>query len=171
MFLLPLALALVFADSKEEPKSKESPPPAGWTMNLAKMKIPDTPVAGKLCGLDFKPEAIKWEPTVKTVKLVIGKGVIPEQSITLFFFLKKDESLENRTYEVSDKKLGAGAPHVHWRSKQPDGKAKFSSAAGRYSMKLEFGTKSEGEIPVRIYLSLPDEDKSWIAGTFKLEVD
>jgi glycerol-3-phosphate dehydrogenase len=39
-----------------------------------------------------------------------------------------------------------------------------------YAMKLEFGPLASNKLPGKIYLSLPDEAKSCIAGTFTAEI-
>jgi len=39
-----------------------------------------------------------------------------------------------------------------------------------YAMRLEFGKESDGKVPGKIYLCLPDEGKSFVAGTFQLEL-
>ena len=37
-------------------------------------------------------------------------------------------------------------------------------------MRLEFGKLSGGKLPGKIYLCLPDQEKSFIAGTFEVQV-
>ena len=39
-----------------------------------------------------------------------------------------------------------------------------------YSMKLEFGTAKDGEIPGKIHLRLPDEERSFGIGTFEAQI-
>ena len=43
------------AATKPAATAKNAPPPA-WTMDVAKMQIPDAPVSGKIHGLPFHPE-------------------------------------------------------------------------------------------------------------------
>jgi hypothetical protein len=35
---------------------------------------------------------------------------------------------------------------------------------------LEFGKEKDGKVPGKIYLCMPDDSKSYIAGTFTLEL-
>jgi hypothetical protein len=39
-----------------------------------------------------------------------------------------------------------------------------------YAMHLEFGKEKNGVLPGKIYLSIPDESKSFVASTFKADV-
>jgi len=39
-----------------------------------------------------------------------------------------------------------------------------------YALKVAFGEAASGRIPGKIYISLPDENKSFVAGTFNAEI-
>jgi hypothetical protein len=39
-----------------------------------------------------------------------------------------------------------------------------------YAMKLEFGKAKDGMVPARIYVCLPDDGRSVVAGTFMLKL-
>jgi hypothetical protein len=39
-----------------------------------------------------------------------------------------------------------------------------------YAMRLDLGKEQRGLIPAKLYLCLPDERKSWIAGSFVLDL-
>jgi len=41
----------------------------------------------------------------------------------------------------------------------------------KYALRLEFGQESGGKLPGKLYLCLPDESKSCVAGTFTAEVE
>jgi hypothetical protein len=41
---------------------------------------------------------------------------------------------------------------------------------GGYAMRLEFGALANNRMPGKIYLCTPDETKSYIAGTFNVEI-
>jgi hypothetical protein len=40
----------------------------------------------------------------------------------------------------------------------------------KYAMRLQFKEKQNGALPGDIYLSLPDDSKSFVAGTFMAEL-
>jgi hypothetical protein len=46
----------------------------------------------------------------------------------------------------------------------------MSSKMSDYVLKLAFGKAEDGELPVRIHLSYPDEEKSFVAGEFTATV-
>lgn len=153
--------------SPRRPGNLPSPPRsshAGWTMDVSRAKIPRALASGKIHGQDFVVEEAKLENGILTLRQ--GKDFFPERALTIFLFLKKGEKLEGRTYHIS-KDHGFGAPHVHmkWReagSKVPQTKIFMKD----YAMRLHFDRKQNGAVPGRVFVSLPDELRSFVAGTF-----
>jgi len=156
------ALLLVAADS----------PKPEWTSDLSKMKAPDAPVSGKIQGLDFTMEAVKYEPSSSTLSFRQGKNLFPDAEITVFLFLKEDESPEGKIFEMAiDVPISAHQPHVHIERSFPNKKLPTVLAySSKYAMKLQLGAKKDGKVPGTIYVCLPDDDKSFVAGTFSVEV-
>lgn len=66
---------------------------------------------------------------------------------------------------------GVDVPRVHVSGKE-DGKPEpvHREFAEKYSLKLEFGPEKDGKLPGKIKLTLPDEGKSGVAGTFEADV-
>ena len=51
-----------------------------------------------------------------------------------------------------------------------EGERKSETFRKGYAMKFEFGGITNNVIPGKIFLCLPDEHKSWVAGTFNAEI-
>lgn len=142
-----------------------------WTSDLSKMKAPDAPVSGKIQGADFTVDAVKFDPIVSTLSFRQGKNFFPDAELTLYLFLKNGESLEEKKFEMAvDTPITVGLPHVHTKRMFPNEKVpKALSHSTKIALKLEMGKAKEGKIPGTIYVCLPDDDKSFVAGKFSVE--
>jgi hypothetical protein len=154
--------------------STNSTPPGDslWMLNLTAADFPDHPAAGKIHGLDFTVEAAKAQSGV--IALRQGQHPIADRQISIFYFPKAGESLAGKKYDISpaNADLFQGVmPHIHmsWRDEDQT-KNKPAVFKSGYAMKLEFGQADvDGKIPGKIYLCLPDDEKSFVAGTFQLQ--
>lgn len=138
-------------------------PGRGWTLDLDKMKPTADPVAGKVLGTDYNLDKIQLLNT--GFSLWSGKDWIH-----MFLNLKPGEGIAGKSYLIkAEDPQGPGRPaiHFHINSTKAPGAAVHSTG---YAMRLEFGTEKDGNIPGKLYLCLPDERKSWIAGTFTLNL-
>jgi tetratricopeptide (TPR) repeat protein len=144
-------------------------PSAGWTMELNQARIPDGMAAGRICGNDFTVEKAKVENGILSLRQ--GQDFFPDREFMIFLFPEQGEALEGKTYRVA-KDQGHGSPHVHMKWKPtnkdvPDAEIFMKE----YTMLLEFGKQKNGVLPGKIYLSIPDESKSFVAGAFKADVN
>ncbi len=142
--------------------------PAGWTLDVSKMSVPDVPAAGRIHGVNFKPDRIQLENGILTLRQ--GKEFFADLEFTIFLFLPKGESLPGKTFRVN-KETEFGIPHVHvaWMPEQKLGTVPHTTTfTNKYAMILEFGPLQNGTIPGKIYLCVPDESKSFVAGTFSV---
>lgn len=148
---------------KADASSKADASDLKWVADAGKMTIPDAPVAGKLLGEDFQPNKIEFNSVAKTLSLEKGRG---DADIKIFLFLKAGEQLEEKSYKINAPgRLGEQRPQVHAGSKSAGRK----SWTNGYALRLEFGKAKDGMIPGKIYLCLPDENKSVVAGTFSMK--
>jgi len=78
--------------------------------------------------------------------------------------------LSGRTFTVPKREFG-GNPHI-WMKWKDEGEnsPKQRCFMDRYAMRLEFGKLSGSTLPGKIYLCVPDMEKSFIAGTFEAQV-
>ncbi len=152
--------------AKTAANSKDAPPPA-WTMDLAKMQIPDAPVAGKIHGQPFKLEKVQLQGNV--LELRQGKDFFPDLALNIFLTVKDGESLEGKTIRVTNKD-GFRSPQIHkqYRAKPGEGLPETEFITEKYAMLLQFGKAQNGALVGKIFVSLPDKAQSFIAGTFTL---
>jgi hypothetical protein len=103
-----------------------------------------------------------------------GKDFFPDKSLTVFLFLEDGATSEGRTLRISPKQESGGPQvHVHMRYKLAgdQGFGETEMFTDKFAMILEFGKKQAGKIPGRIYVALPDKQKSFVAGTFAVVLD
>ena len=85
----------------------------------------------------------------------------------IFPFLDKGETLEGKTFNV-EYEHGYNAPHIHMKYRKEGKKVPETEMfMSKYAMRLEFGQIEGGALSGKIYLCLPDEEKSFVAGTFR----
>jgi len=160
---------------KKEKAEKPAPPAGsvkksiGWKNDLTGVKIPDGIARGMINGEEFLSVSAAIPRGILTIR--DGKDFFPDHAVKIFLFLKKDESVEGRKFNVS-RKTGVGVPHVHMQWK-PGGKdvPETKIFTKDYVMLLEFGKKGKSGLPGKVYLCLPDDKKSFVAGSFNAKVN
>src|SRR6202011_2455661 len=120
--------------------------------------------SGWRMGADFKPgdvstPPIGWLPLRQGKRLDPGGGANP-----LMLPQKSLRDLEDKTYRVARKQQQFPPIACNANRVPPGEKLPHYEGFVEYTMKLEFG-KGEGlKLPGKIYICLPDEAQSVIAG-------
>jgi hypothetical protein len=102
-----------------------------------------------------------------------GHGWQSEMAANVFVFTNAfstnaSEILSGMSFEVDTNHAGfAPSVSLFWREGDLRVMEMFTN---NFAMKLEFGKSSGGKLPGKIYLCLPDEAKSCVAGTFTAEI-
>ncbi len=140
-----------------------------WKLDLSAEDFPEQPAAGKVHGFEFVAGNVSVQNGVITFHQ--SGGHHPAQ-VVIFTFLKNGESLAGKSWDISvgvPDDPDSTKPRVNLRWK--NGKNFKSSAyADGYALKLEFtDAQPDGEIPGNIYLCLPDDERSYVAGSFTLK--
>jgi hypothetical protein len=167
----------------------------GWKADVSKTPIPQRPISGMNHGQPFKVDQVRIQlgqdgsaSTKKdthtfrsaTISLQEGKEFIPDREFIIFLALKPGDKLDGKVFSLAPTKFGQEKPSIHY----PDGAAipyvqgihmaykvkgeSFPShdmPSGGYSLRIIFGKTRANNIPFQIYLTMPDKEKSWIAGT------
>ena len=145
-------------------------PAPTWTSDVAKMQFPEGAAKGKLRGADFTIDKVALDPT-GALTLQQGTEIIPDAAIIIFLPVKSAQAAEGKKFEFGDNAQGDKPTAVHAKRKPaPNALPKGSAYLDGYALKLEFGKEKDGKIPAKIYICLPDDGKSVVAGTFTLEV-
>jgi hypothetical protein len=130
--------------------------------------IPATPAKGQIHGKPFVVEGSHIENGVLTLNL--GKDVRADLDIRIVLFTPVWEVPAGKHFKFTNAS-GKGLPQVviSWNEAGLDipREQKFTD---KYSLQLEFGAEKNGKLPGKIYLALPDEVKSGVAGTFEADI-
>jgi predicted RNA-binding Zn-ribbon protein involved in translation (DUF1610 family) len=161
------------SSGRQQGSSGSAPPsPVGpgihegaWTMDLAGARIPETAARGEAHGGDFECDRSVLQGGV----LHLRQGTVwpPDLGFSVYLPEKRNEALGNKSISVSVSDVGVPRVTLRWKENQ---EPRTESFKGNYAMKLEFGGIVSNRISGRIYLCLPDEAKSHVAGTFNAEL-
>jgi len=159
------------AVAKPKPVPKPVPelvaPPANdtnWGLNLAKVTVPAAPVVGRLRGRDFIAGRVAFQNGTLVVRAEL-RGAL-ESGVIISFPGTQPEALSGHTINVTTNVAKAARVTVRW--KDDSGLQKTDYEAG-YALRLEFGQLANNRLPGKIYLCLPDEEKSYLMGTFNAD--
>jgi hypothetical protein len=143
--------------------------PAVWNLEVDSVKIPESRLNGTLTGVDFMPETTRVDPAGPSHLLRFYKGTpaSPDGEIRVFFKLKPGEKVSGHNWTVAKDARNTGISQVVklWK---PDPKyaPRQQPYYGGFALKLEFGELKDGQIPGKIFVALPDTERSVLAGVF-----
>ncbi len=150
-----------------EPEGGEKAPAAGKLEDLSKEAIPDKPAAGKINGEDFIVE----KATFSDGELILWQsGAEPNKDDRKFSIFGFKDKVDGKTFSMKPGQDVTGLSAVLRYRKEGEDFAVPTTYSNGYSMKLEFGTAKDGKIPGKIHLRLPDEERSFVIGTFEAEI-
>lgn len=155
--------------TSSDKKSTISSSSAGWRQDLRNAEIPSRSASGRIHGEEFIVESARIKRGILTFR--DGKKFFPDHALMFFLFLKAGERLEGKSYRVT-KNNKVGAPHIHmkWKTKGKD-VPETEIYMKNYVMRLEFGSKRNKRLPGKVYVCLPDPEKSFVAGSFTARVE
>ena len=156
--------------SKEAFAKRYAPPPPA-AADVTENDIPAGTAKGSVHGVAFTVEKATLS-SQGNLKLMQGEGFFPDQAFEIFILGSSVKELAGKTILVKPNRQGqVQQPHIYLKYKVEGSRLPESETYLKgYSMKLEFGTASNGKIPGKIHLRLPDEAKSFVAGAFEAEV-
>jgi len=130
--------------------------------------IPAQPVAGKVRNLAFAPDVAEIDSGMLTLRQ--GKPPL-DTEMTIFLYTKPWEVPAGRSFKLVNPSAAPDAPHVRIRW-HDDGQSapRQREYTEKYTLVLEFGQEKDKKLPGKLYVSLPDEDKSQVAGTFEAAI-
>jgi hypothetical protein len=142
-------------------------PTSSWTLTLTNAVTPEISVAGALRGHPFAPDRAVLQGG--NLSLRHGGGGPPDLGINIMFFARQGEELSGKTAEVMPDRAPP-LPRVTLRWKDADGKPVTTNFQSGYALKVSFGQATNGRIAGKLYLALPDEARSFVAGSFDAEI-
>jgi hypothetical protein len=135
-------------------------------LNLDGVTIPDSPAAGRIHGQDFLAERASFS-TNGILTIRAGTRGTVDFGLNINFSGATADSLAGQTINVATNADKAARLTLRWRD---GGQTMRDNFDGGYAMRLEFGALANNRMPGKIYLCTPDETKSYVAGTFNVEI-
>ncbi len=144
----------------------KTPDGSGWTLDLAGAEIPSTPAQGRVHGRPFTVERVSLQGG--WLKLRQGRDFIADMEFGVVLFENDVNRLASRTFTMPGEQRMT--PHI-WVNWKEEGTVmpKQTSFTQQYAMRLEFGPISNGRLPGKIYLCVPDAEKSFVRGVFEVD--
>jgi hypothetical protein len=136
-------------------------------MDLTNAPIPQTAAAGGIQRRGFYAERATLTGGALTLRQ--GRNWPPDLGVSVVLFAKQGEDLGGKTVEIWTNRPGP-VPQVILRWKDDDSQARSQTYTNGYAMKIVFGDAANGRMPGRLYLCLPDEPHSFVAGVFNAEI-
>lgn len=154
--------------------TKPSPPPAPPpTRKAEKPKdepptIPAHPAKGTVNQTAFIPDVVEIESGVLTLRQ--GDGPLATE-VKVFLYTKPWEIPVGRSFKLMNPTAGSESPHIRVRSPEAGQSVpRQREYTEKYTLLLELGPEQDKKVPGKIYLALPDEGKSQVAGTFEAAI-
>jgi len=134
----------------------QQPSASGWTLDVKDATIPENPVSGAIHGADFQLKRVLYRNG--NLRFTSSDG---QESLIIH---NVGDSIANTGLEVQTTSVdNAPTIEIGWKDSDED---KTQTFQGGYAMELKFDAAKGRRIPGQIYLCLPDDSKSYIAGTF-----
>jgi hypothetical protein len=137
-----------------------------WTLRLEKRSFPDRAARGAIRGRPFVCERAVLQGGLLTLRQRMAGG--PDVAVTIALFARQAEDLEGKSFNIGTNDTGAPNVVLRWNSEQ--GQRMTQTFVDGYALKLEFGKPTATGMPAKIYLCLPDEKRSRVAGSFNAEI-
>ena len=139
--------------------------PPVWSLDVSKATIPNSKVNGVISGTNFVAETAMC--TAEVLRLFQGASASPDREILVYLHLNPGQSPTGHTWTVSQEMRDRSVPTVMKRWKTNPRYAPLSkSFSTGYAMKLELGEITNGVLPGKIFVALPDTEQSVVAGVF-----
>lgn len=152
-------------DTEEAAAPKAAAPVAPqWTLDLQGAQIPQAAASGQFGGRPFAPERayLQRTPTGYLLTVRQGAGFQAEREILVALPLSQGQPLDGQSWNIAPNAPAAPRLVKRWlENARPQTKI-FTNG---YVMKLEFEQTANNQIPAKLFFSLPDEDKTFVAGT------
>jgi DNA-directed RNA polymerase subunit RPC12/RpoP len=140
-----------------------------YSLDPTSVTIPNSKVSGTISGGAFVAETIRLDASAGNMVLRFFKGDMraPDREILVYLKPKAAAGIAGEKLLITPDMKGAGVPNVakRWKA-DPRYAPRLQSYSTGYAMKLELGDMAAGSIPGKIYVALPDAEKSVIAGAF-----
>jgi hypothetical protein len=158
-------------DEEEDPteaagtaKAAAGPVTPQWTLEAQGAQIPQAAASGQFGGRPFTPEKayLQRTPTGYLLTVRQGAGFQAEREILVALPLSPGQALDGQSWNIAPNAPAAPRLVKRWLENARPRTTIFTNG---YVMKLEFEQTANNQIPAKLFVALPDEDKTFVAGT------
>lgn len=153
---------------KEAPKAPAPPPTPVPAPKPPEPEYPAHAPKGQLLGKAFVADSIVFEEGALVLRQ--GTAETSMQELRVYLPGNKWETPTDKKFKFENA-AGADIPRVHVSTKEAGqtdvARQEFSE---KYSLKLEFGPEKDKKLPGKFKLTLPDDGKSMVAGSFEADI-
>jgi hypothetical protein len=136
-----------------------------WGSDLSDAVFPDVTAAGKINGEGFVCQKAVLLGGVLMLRQY--RDGLREVKVIINLPAEQAEELQGKFVEVLTNTAAPPRVMLRWENNQ---QSLAETVTNGYALKLSFGDPSKHMLPGKIYLCLPDEEKSRVAGTFNAEM-
>jgi hypothetical protein len=164
--------AVAAASAKTNAASFKTAPLAApdYSLDPSSATIPECRVNGKIGGTNFVVETVRLEstPAAQILRFFHGPMTAPDHEIMIYLRLKAGEKLAGHEWTITPEMKGTGVPTLtkRWKA-DPRYAPRLQNYSTGYALKLELGQMSHGLLTGKVFVALPDPEKSVIAGVFE----
>jgi DNA-directed RNA polymerase subunit RPC12/RpoP len=153
----------------EKAPKVEYPVPSNtsWTMSLTNTVVPEETVVGSVHGNGFKCDRAILKGSILSLRQ--GKTWPPDLGVTVILPPDHGEVLSGKIVLVGPRRPPP-VPRIVLRWKDERQEQVTCDFTNGYLLKLAFGQANNGRMPGKIYVGLPDDEKSFAAGSFDAEI-
>ena len=151
------------------PKPAVVAPPANdtnWMLNLDAVSIPDSTAAGRIHGRNFICERAILEGGTLTMRMPARDAT--ELGLSIYLYANQTAGLAGQAVSITSNTTNAPRVRLRWRDDQQQNKTRDFHAG--YALQIVFGQLAGNRLPGKLYLCTPDDEKSYVAGTFNAEI-
>ncbi|MGO9586003.1 MAG: hypothetical protein ACLP2Y_07405 [Limisphaerales bacterium] len=162
------------APEPSQPQGPVKPPPppkpvvvappandASWMLELAAVTIPDSTAAGRIHGRDFICDRAILQGGTLTLRGATDLGA------TINFGSVLPETLAGQSINVATNAEKAARVILRWKEGNLSLRENFTNG---YALRIEFGPFAGNRMAGKVYLCMPDAEKSYITGNFDAEI-
>jgi len=155
--------------NRPPPKPALVAPPANdtnWMLNLDAVSIPDSTAAGRIHGRDFICARASLEGGTLTLGMPAHGPT--ELGLSIYLYASQTAGLAGQAVNITSDTTNAPRVRLRWREEQQKGRTKDFHAG--YALQIQFGQLAGNRLTGKMYLCTPDDEKSYVAGTFNAEI-
>ena len=139
-----------------------------YSLDPATAAIPDSKVNGTISGTNFVAEHVRLDPSGPALVLSAYKGDLkaPDSQVIVYLRLKAGEKPAGHKWSISPDMKSSGVTVAKRWKIDPRYAPKLQNYSTGFALKLELGEIKDGYISGKMFLSLPDTEKTVVAGMF-----